>query len=72
MKTVTVDDGVYGVPVSIETYVMFYNKKLVSGDPASSFEQLLKKAKSFNNAAQNKFWFLSNVSEGATMFPMLS
>ncbi|CDZ24374.1 hypothetical protein CCDG5_1260 [[Clostridium] cellulosi] len=72
MKTVTVDDGVYGVPVSIETYVMFYNKKLVSGDPASSFEQLLKEAKSFNNAAQNKFWFLSNVSEGATMFPMLS
>jgi arabinogalactan oligomer/maltooligosaccharide transport system substrate-binding protein len=72
MKTVTVDGGVYGVPVSVETYVMFYNKKLVKGAPASSFEQLLKESKSFNNAAQNKFWFLSNVSEGATIYPMLS
>lgn len=72
LKTVTVDGGIYGVPVSIETYVMFYNKKLVTGTPASSFEQLLKEAKSFNNASQNKFWFLCNVSEGATIYPMLS
>lgn len=72
MKTVTVDGGIYGVPVSIETYVMFYNKKLVKGSPATSYEQLMKESKSFNNAGQNKFWFLSHVSEGATMFPMLS
>lgn len=72
MKTVTVDGGVYGVPVSVETYVMFYNKKLVKGAPATSYEQLLKESKSFNSVAKNKFWFLSNVSEGATMYPMLS
>lgn len=72
MKTVTMNGGVYGVPVSVETYVMFYNKKLVKGAPAASFEQLLRDSKDFNNAGQNKFWFLSNVSEGATMYPMLS
>ena len=72
MKTVTVDGGIYGVPVSVETYVMFYNKKLVKGTPAASYEQLLKESKSFNNASQNKFWFLSHVSEGATIYPMLS
>ncbi len=72
MKTVTTDGAVYGVPVSVETYVMFYNKKLVKGAPAASFEQLLEESKSFNDASQNKFWFLSHVSEGATIFPMLS
>ena len=72
MKTVMLDGGVYAVPVSVETYVMFYNKKLVAGAPATSFEQLLAESKKFNNAAQNKFWFLSHVSEGATVYPMLS
>lgn len=72
LKTVTLDAGFYGVPVSVETYVMFYNKKLVTGTPAASFEQLLAESEKFNNAARNKFWFLSNVSEGATIYPMLS
>jgi arabinogalactan oligomer/maltooligosaccharide transport system substrate-binding protein len=72
MKTVTVNGGVYGVPVSIETYVMFYNKKLVTGKPAATFEQLLSESKKFNSSKDNKFWFLSHVSEGATIYPMLS
>lgn len=72
MKTVTVGGKVYGVPVSIETNVLFYNKSLVKGAPATTFEQIEKEAKAFNNAKQNKFWYLSNVSEGSPIYPMLS
>lgn len=72
MKTVTIDNKVYGIPVSIETYVMFYNKSLVSGQPASSFEQLLAEAKEFNDSKENKFWFLSEIGTGSPIYPMLS
>lgn len=72
VKTVTVDNKVYGVPVSIETNVLFYNKNLVKGEPAATFEQIKKEAASFNNSAQNKFWYLTNVSEGSPIYPMLS
>jgi arabinogalactan oligomer/maltooligosaccharide transport system substrate-binding protein len=72
MKTVTVSNKVYGVPVSIETYVLFYNKKLVKGTPISTYEQLAKEAKAYNDPAKNKFWFLFDASTGSPMFPMLS
>lgn len=72
MKTVTVDGKVYGVPVSIETNVMFYNKDLVTGEPANSFEQIKEEALAYNDTKNNKFWFLSNVCEGSPIFPMLS
>lgn len=71
MKTVTKDGKVYGVPVSIETPVLFYNKKLVK-TPAATFEQIFEEAKTFNNTKQNKFWFLFNVNRGSELYPMLS
>lgn len=72
MKTVTVDSKVYGVPVSIETNVMFYNKALVIGEPASTFEQLKEEALTFNDLKENKFIYLSDVTTGSPIFPMLS
>ncbi len=72
MNTVTVGDKVYGVPVSIETYVMFYNKALVTGEPASAFEELKEEALEFNNEKENKFWFLTDVTTGSPLYPILS
>lgn len=72
MKTVTKDGKVYGVPVSIETYMLFYNKKLVTGSPISTFEQLAKEAKAFNNPKANKFYFLFDAATGSPIYPMLS
>lgn len=72
LKSVTVGKKVYGVPVSIETYVLFYNKKLVTGKPVSTFEELAKQAKAYNNTAQNKFWFLFDASSGSPIFTALS
>lgn len=71
MKTINVNNKVYGVPVSIETDVLFYNKKLVTS-PITTYEQLAKEAKAYNNPAKNKFWFLFDASTGSPMYPMLS
>lgn len=72
MKTVTVENKVYGVPVSIETNVMFYNKAIVMGEPVSSFEELKEEASKFNDPKENKFIYLSDVTTGSPIFPMLS
>ncbi len=71
MKTVTVDDKVYGVPVSIETNVMFYNKSVLKDKPASTFDELKKEAEEFNNQKENKFIYLSDVTTGSPIYPML-
>ncbi len=70
MKTVTSGGKCYGVPVSVETYVLFYNKKLVK-TPITTFEQLAKEAKAYNNPKKNKFYYLFE-STGSPMYTMLS
>ena len=37
VKTVTDDGKIYGVPVSVETYALLYNKDLVKGVPTDGF-----------------------------------
>ncbi|WP_411676969.1 maltose ABC transporter substrate-binding protein [Caproicibacter sp.] len=71
LKTVTKDGKVYGAPVSVETSVLFYNKKLVK-TPATTFEEIFQEAKTYNDTKQNKFWFLFNANEGSSLYPMLS
>lgn len=71
LQTVTKDGKTYGAPVSVETSVLFYNKKLVK-TPATTFEQIFKEAETYNDIKQNKFWFLFNANEGASLYPMLS
>lgn len=71
MKTVTYKGKTYGVPLAIETYVLFYNKKLVT-KPISTYEELAAQAKTFNNPSKNKFWFLFDASTASPVYPMLS
>ncbi len=72
VETVETDGDLYGVPVTIECYAMLYNKDLVQGEPAETMEQIIEEAKLFNNPAENKFWYLSVVTEAYNMFPFLS
>lgn len=72
VKTVTKDNKLYGVPVSIETVAMFYNKDVVQGDPAATFEQIFDESKPFNDPNDNKFWFLSSITNGSGAFPFIS
>lgn len=71
MKTATCDGKLYGVPISIETSVMFYNKDLVE-EPAETFEQIVEEAKEWNDPDNNKFWFLTTPTSGYAVHPMLT
>ncbi|WP_277406695.1 sugar ABC transporter substrate-binding protein [Lacrimispora xylanisolvens] len=70
----TVEDGsdLYGVPVSIETYALLYNKKLVTGEPASTMEQIAEEAKAYNSESENKFWYLTVPTDGFPAYSYLS
>lgn len=72
IKTVTSDGKLYGVPVSLETMCMFYNKDIVGEAPAATLEEILEKAKSFNDPDNNNFYFLMTVGDGYKIYPMLS
>lgn len=72
VKSVEKDGKLYGIPVSVETYGLFYNKNLVKGKPAKTMEQIQEEAKAYNNPAENKFWYLTAVSDGFAAYPFLS
>jgi arabinogalactan oligomer/maltooligosaccharide transport system substrate-binding protein len=72
MKTVTKDGKIYGVPVSLETSCLFYNKDLVGDKPATTLEEILEKAPEFNDPDNNIFYFLATIGDGYKIYPMLS
>ena len=72
MKTVMREDKVYGVPVAIDTIAMFYNKDLTEGQPAAAMEQIMEEALAYNDASENKFWYLATPSSGYSSYCFLS
>ncbi|MGE8204643.1 sugar ABC transporter substrate-binding protein [Heyndrickxia sp. NPDC080065] len=44
----------YGFPIAVETYALFYNKKLVQ-EPATTWDDLLTQSKKITDKKQNKF-----------------
>jgi arabinogalactan oligomer/maltooligosaccharide transport system substrate-binding protein len=44
----------YGLPITIKTYALFYNKKLVE-KPVETWEEMAAFAKSYNDPSKNKF-----------------
>lgn len=72
IKTVTSENIMYGVPVSLETMCMFYNKDIVGESPAATLEEIIEKAKDYNDPGNNNFYFLMTVGDGYKIYPMLS
>lgn len=61
-QTAVTYDGVpYGYPTAIETYALFYNKDLISEAP-KTFDEVIAFAKEYNDAANNKFALMWEVS----------
>lgn len=54
IKGTSVDGKLYGYPVSIETYALFYNKDKVSKVP-ETWDELIEQAKAFNKEDQYGF-----------------
>lgn len=72
IKTVTYEDKLYGVPVSLETSCLFYNKDIVGDQPAATLEEIIDKAKEYNDPDNNIFYFLMTIGDGYKIYPMLS
>ena len=67
-NTVTYEGDIYGFPMTINTWFMYYNKSLVSDEDAKSLEKLLEKgtvAFPMTTAWYNGAFFLAN---GGTIF----
>jgi arabinogalactan oligomer / maltooligosaccharide transport system substrate-binding protein len=57
----TYDGKLYGYPLAIETYALFYNKDLVSKVP-ETWDELIEQAKAFNDPANQKYGFMMEVA----------
>ncbi|MEA1975860.1 MAG: maltose ABC transporter substrate-binding protein, partial [Bacillota bacterium] len=58
---VTFDGTVYGYPVAIETYALFYNKDLLEEAP-KSYEDIKEFAKTYNDPNDNKYALIWDVA----------
>lgn len=54
VKAVTYDNVLYGYPYNVETYALFYNKKLIPEAP-KTFDDIINFAKTFNDPKNNKY-----------------
>jgi arabinogalactan oligomer / maltooligosaccharide transport system substrate-binding protein len=72
INTVTYENKLYGVPISLETSCLFYNKDLVGDQPATTLEEIMEKAKEYNDPDKNNFYFLVKVGDGYKIHPILS
>ncbi len=52
---------IYGYPLDIETYCLFYNKEIFPEAP-KSYEDFFNKASEFNNPEENKYIFMWDVN----------
>ncbi|MGL4335770.1 MAG: extracellular solute-binding protein, partial [Turicibacter sp.] len=60
VSTVKTVDNYYGVPLSTESLALFYNKTLLADNEltlATTFEEIMEQAKSYNDVSKNKFIF---------------
>ena len=52
VNTVTVGDAVYGVPYTANTWLMYYDKRVFSGDDVKNLDKMLEVA-----ASKNRMYF---------------
>ncbi|MGL4374704.1 MAG: extracellular solute-binding protein, partial [Turicibacter sp.] len=58
VQSVTANDTVYGLPISVESLALVYNKTLLEEnglEVATTFEQIIKDSKTYNDFKNNKF-----------------
>lgn len=64
-KALTYEGTMYGYPVSAETYVLFYNKKLIpEKEVPKSWEDVVSFSEKFNKENKGKYGFMMDVGNG--------
>ena len=68
INTVTVGDGVYGVPCAANTWFMFYDKRVFSADDVKSLDTMLEKGKV--GFPLSNSWYIASfyAANGCTLF----
>lgn len=61
VQAVTFDDKMYGVPVTVDTYALFYNRAYVT-DPPKTWDDVIAFSKTFNAENPGKYGFVFNPS----------
>ncbi|MBL0888045.1 maltose ABC transporter substrate-binding protein [Myceligenerans sp. I2] len=61
VQSVMYDDIMYGVPVTVDTFALFYNKEFVT-EPPTTWEDVKAFAAGFNDANPGKYGFVINPS----------
>ncbi|MBQ9495040.1 MAG: maltose ABC transporter substrate-binding protein [Treponema sp.] len=71
-KTASTYNGkAYGYPLGIETYALFYNKKLIK-NPPKTWEEIIQFAKTYNDKTQNKYALVWAVGDGYYQYMFMS
>jgi len=71
LQNVSYDRKIYGVPMSMETIAIIYNKKLVPSEP-QSMEELLQVASEFDNKDKKQYGFFFEVTNLYYAWPFLA
>ena len=72
VSAVTYKDGkLYGFPLAIETYAMFYNKKLLK-TPPQTFEELFKVGVPFTDRSNNKYGLYYDIANFYNTYAFLA
>lgn len=66
----TYKDKLYGYPIKVMTYAMFYNKDLIS-EPPATMEEVVEFAKTFNDPDNNKYAFMFDVPYFYFSYPFI-
>jgi len=62
VDALTMDGVLYGYPRNMETYLLYYNKNLVKEADLSSWDNIIKFSKTYNDVKNNKFGFMWEVN----------
>lgn len=72
LKLMKVNDTTYGLPISQESMIVYYNKDIVGEQPVSSFEELFEFARVYNDVENDRYAFLTNIGDAYIAYAMLS
>lgn len=70
IDALTLDNMLFGYPISVETTAVFYNKELVP-NPPKTWDEVIEFAKTFNDPAKQKYAYMWENSNGYWNFGFL-
>ena len=67
----TYEGKLYGYPLAIETYALFYNKDIIQ-NPPKTWDEVIEFAKTWNDKSQNKYALVWNVGNAYYSYMFMS